>query len=292
MPPAISSGPTTSCVSRADPLAASLPDRADNSSISTVIGRRPARPGLAGSAARPATGPPSAAITPLSAAYTTNVSTLASSENVRSANSARGVPADQPTARWRSTKHGQPEHADHPRRPAPPGLLMPRLGTSTMQRREPGETQARPTAELTRSGRPGPVRVRRLGPRNARRPARCTTTATGGLIRNASRQDHAWISTPPTSGPGPRVATPDSPDHAPDRPGPGPSRANEDSRMASAPGVEAGPPPTPLQNPAPRPGRPMFGRDPAQQRWPRRTRRPRSDRTRRRPRSGRRASRR
>ena len=67
-----------------------------------------------------------------------------------------------------------------------------------------------------------------------------TTTASGRLMKNTSRQDTALISHPPRNGPM-AVATPPRPDHAPmaaERS----SWANEACRMARLPGVSSAPP--------------------------------------------------
>ena len=67
-----------------------------------------------------------------------------------------------------------------------------------------------------------------------------TSTATGKLMKNTSRQDTASISHPPRNGPN-AVATPPSPDHAPIA-AIRSSSANEACRMARLPGVSSAPP--------------------------------------------------
>ena len=67
-----------------------------------------------------------------------------------------------------------------------------------------------------------------------------TTTASGRLMKNTSRQDTAAISHPPRNGPI-AVATPPRPDHAP-MAAIRSSSAKEACRMARLPGVSSAPP--------------------------------------------------
>ncbi len=173
-------------------------------------------------------------ITPDSAAYTTNVSRLATT-NVRFAKMSGGTSGSC----WRRCSTTNDASATTPTT-APPttsGSSTPRPGASTSAAVTPARPSA-PSTDPQTSGRPPMVLSHDSGTYFL--VSQITASPSGTLIRNASRHDHACTSSPPISGPI-APAIPPRPDHAPIALGRS-SRTNDDWMIASAPGVSSAPP--------------------------------------------------